>query len=139
MRHVDCSVRSFSLLPTNTPANRRRGAVSAMVIVVLLVLSGMIAAQVRVTIMERRQMRREFEYQQVERLAEAGILLLNSRATESEWSGTMWDIPPGQIHQTNSGNVQIRLLPDRSWTVIARYPANTENPFQVTRTGKLKP
>ncbi len=148
MRHVasraPLSKPAITLLSTfassiNATVTNRVGAVSAMVIVVLLVLAGMIAAQVRVTIMERRQMRHEFEYQQVERLAEAGVLLVNSKASEPEWSGTTWEIPSGQIHQTNSGTVQISIQPDRTWTVTARYPANTEYPFQVTRTGKLKP
>ncbi len=54
----------------------RRGAVSAMVIVVLLILLGMLVAHVRLTLNERRQMQNELHYQQTLELAKAVVLLV---------------------------------------------------------------
>lgn len=117
----------------------RRGAVSAMVIVVLLILLGMLVAHVRLTLNERRQMQNELQYQQTLELAKAGVLLVKSHQDDPAWTGMRWEVGAGQIHQTNHGVVEITVRPDRTWKVTARYPLNAAYPFQVTQSGKLSP
>ena len=117
----------------------RRGAASIVAIAVLVILAGIMAQQVRRVLMERRQMRNEVTYLQTEKLAEAGLLLAQtSKSKDPAWLGRTWNLPPGAIHQTNSAAVVITVQDD-SYTVVARYPANAEIPFQVTRTRKLIP
>ncbi|RLT08692.1 MAG: hypothetical protein DWI22_07490 [Planctomycetota bacterium] len=120
-------------------AAQRRGAASIVVIAVLVILAGIMAQQVRRVLMERRQMRNEVAYLQTEKLADAGLLLAQkSKSKDPAWLGLTWNLPPGSIHQTNSAEVVITVQDD-SCTVVARYPANAEIPFQVTRTRKLAP
>jgi type II secretory pathway component PulK len=120
-------------------AAQRRGAASIVAIAVLVILAGIMAQQVRRVLMERRQMRNEVAYLQTEKLADAGLLLAQkSKSKDPAWLGLTWNLPPGSIHQTNSAEVVITVQDD-SCTVVARYPANAEIPFQVTRTRKLAP
>ena len=120
-------------------AATRRGAASIVAIAVLVILAGIMAQQVRRVLMERRQMRNEVAYLQTEKLSEAGLLLAQkSKSKDPAWMGLTWNLPPGAIHQTNSAEVVITVQDD-SYTVVARYPANAEIPFQVTRTRKLAP
>ncbi len=124
--------------PTHVAAHRR-GAASIVAIAVLVVLSGIMAQQVRRVVMERRQMRNEVTFLQAEKLADAGLLLAQkSKSKDPAWIGLIWNLPAGAIHQTNSAEVVITVQVD-SCTVVARYPANAEIPFQVTRTRKLAP
>jgi type II secretory pathway pseudopilin PulG len=117
----------------------RRGAASIVAIAVLVILAGIMAQQVRRVLMERRQMRNEVNYLQTEKLVDAGFMLAQkSKSIDSAWMGLTWNLPPGAIHQTNSGEVLITVQGD-SCTVVARYPANAEIPFQVTRTRKMAP
>ena len=126
-------------LTENSLAAGRRGAASIVALAVLVILAGIMAQQVRRVLMERRQMRNEIAYLQTEKLAEAGLTIAQkSISKDPEWIGLTWNLPPGEIHQTNSAEVVITLKDD-SWTVVARYPANAEIPFQVTRTRKLAP
>ena len=121
------------------PTAIRRGAASIVAIAVLVILAGIMAQQTRRVLMERRQMRNETAYLQAEKLADAGVLLAeNSRFKDPAWTGLTWNLPPGSIHQTNSAEVVIAVQDD-SCTVVARYPANADIPFQVTRTRKLTP
>ena len=118
---------------------RHRRLVIPVALVTLLVLAGMLGQHVRRVLMERRQFRQEVLNLQAEKLAEAGIeLAVSSRQQDPVWSGITWNLPAGTIHQTNSAEVVIRMQDD-TCTVVARYPANIEIPFQVTRTRKLKP
>lgn len=118
-------------------SRRRSAVVTVMVLVVLLLLSGMVVAFVRRAIVDRRQMRNEFEHQQAIQLADAGVdVLRHSSQASSDYAGETWEILAGTIHQTNTGKVVISVK-DQAATVTARYPANAENPFQVTRTVRL--
>lgn len=117
----------------------RRGAASIVALAVLAIFAGVMAQQTRRVLMERRQIRNEVAYLQTEKLADAGMLLARkSKADDAAWMGLTWNLPAGAIHQTNSAVVVITVQED-SCTVVARYPSNTEIPFQVTRTRKLTP
>ena len=116
---------------------RRSAIVTVMVLVVLLLLSGMIAAFIRRAVGDRRQMRSQFYQQQTQQLVEAGIQLAREKSVDASYTGEEWKVPSGLIHQTNSGFVGISLDGETA-TVVARYPANSENPHQITRTVRLQ-
>lgn len=134
MRLRHAPILSNAALPSN-----RRGAVTIVALLTLLILAGMLGQHVRRVLMERRQFRQEVLHLQAEKLAAAGIELASSSwQKDPTWSGTTWKLPEGTIHQTNSAEVVIRLQ-DETCTVVARYPANADIPFQVTRTRKMTP
>ena len=136
MKLEPSSIISTHPIPVVAP---RCGAASIVAIAVLVVLAGIMAQQVRRVLMERRQMRNEVAYLQTEKLADAGQMLAQkSKSKDPAWRGFTWILPPGSIHQTNSAEVMITVQED-SCTVVARYPANAEIPFQVTRTRKMAP
>lgn len=115
----------------------RRGAVTVVALVVLVVLAGILGQHARRVLMERRQFRQETLHLQAEKLAEAGLEMARSaRQKDPAWSGVLWNLPPGTIHKTNSAEVTIQVQ-DETCTVVARYPANSDLPFKVTRTRKL--
>ena len=118
---------------------RRRGSVTIVALVTLLILSALLAQYTRRVLMERRQFRQEILHQQAEKLADAGMQHAeDSRKQDPAWQGLTWNLPVGTIHQTNSAEVVIRMQDD-TCTVVARYPANNDIPYQVTRTRKMKP
>ncbi len=136
MRHPNKTTTTFR--PKLAPL-QRRGAASIVAVAVLVVLAGIMAQQIRRVLMERRQMRDEVTHMQAKKLAEAGLLLAAQAVKKDpQWTGMTWTQAPGAIHQTNSAEVVISVQ-EHSCTVVARYPANAEIPFQVTRTGKLSP
>lgn len=117
----------------------RRGAVTIVALVVLMILAGLIAQQVGRALSDRRHSRQQVLHLQTEKLAEAGLeLAATSYTADPAWTGTTWKVPAGLIHQTNSAEVTIKVQ-DGTCTVVSRYPANNEIPFQVTRTRKLTP
>lgn len=143
MKRCSCAVFSIPCSRSCLPADRRRlasrsGAVSAMILVVLIVLSGMVASQVKMILTESRQSRKELDYLQTEHLANAGILLADmQRQRDREWKGTVWEVPAGEIHQTNSARVTITVLQDNEIQVVAEYPSNAPAVNKVTRIRKL--
>ena len=138
-RNMKFEAGSINSMNMHDGLSARRGAASIVAIAVLVILAGIMAQQTRRVLMERRQMRNETAYLQAEKLADAGVLLAeNSRFKDPAWTGLTWNLPPGSIHQTNSAEVVIAVQDD-SCTVVARYPANADIPFQVTRTRKLTP
>jgi len=123
----------------HSATTRRRGAVTIVAMVVLMILAGLIAQQVSRALSDRRHSRQQVLHLQAEKLADAGLALAaTSFAADLAWTGTTWKVPAGHVHQTNSAEVTIRVQ-DGICTVVSRYPANTETPFQVTRTRKLTP
>ena len=117
----------------------RRGAVTIVALVVLMILAGLIAQQVSRALSDRRHSRQQVLHLQTEKLADAGLdLAATAHAADPAWTGTTWKVPAGVIHQTNSAEVTIKVQ-DATCTVVSHYPANTEIPFQVTRTRKLTP
>lgn len=117
----------------------RRGAVTIVALVVLMILAGLIAQQVSRALSDRRHSRQQVLHLQTEKLAEAGLkLAATSHAADPAWTGTTWKVPAGVIHQTNSAEVTINVQ-DGTCTVVSRYPTNNDIPFQVTRTRKLTP
>ncbi|MEZ6124841.1 MAG: hypothetical protein R3C49_16965 [Planctomycetaceae bacterium] len=116
----------------------RRGSVSALLVVVLLLMMGLVVQLTQRSLTDRRQMRREFLQQQAQQLAQAGVLRVRQlKAAQQDFSGDVWELPPGVLHETNSGQVTI-TVDGNSATVVARYPANSPLPVQVTRTIALK-
>lgn len=138
-------MRTTAMLPAaqaDRPSRRsqhcRRGAISAMVIVVLVLLSVLAAAQIQRVVKERRQMRTEIEYLQTQQLAEAGLVRAESaRKLSAEYQGETWEVPPGVIHQTKSAQVVIRFTDTGECSSTARYPIHSETPLQVTRFRRL--
>ncbi len=127
------------LISSSITGQSRRGAVTIVALVVLMILAGLIAQQVGRALSDRRHSRQQVLHLQTEKLAEAGLdLAAASFATDPAWTGFTWKIPAGGIHQTNTAEVTIRVQ-DGTCTVVSRYPANNEIPFQVTRTRKLTP
>ena len=122
-----------------THNNGRRGAVTVVALVVLVILAAMLAQHVRRVVSDRRQFRQDTLHMQAEKLAEAGLLMATSaRQKDPAWSGFTWDLPAGTIHQTNTAEVTIQMQ-DEVCTVVARYPANSNIPFKVTHIRKLTP
>ena len=131
--------QSFHEEMQHSATPRRRGAVTIVAMVVLMILAGLIAQQVSRALSDRRHSRQQVLHLQTEKLADAGLFLAaTSYAADPAWTGTTWKIPVGSIHQTNSAEVTIRVQ-EGNCTVVSRYPANTEIPFQVTRTRTLTP
>ncbi|MFN8707783.1 MAG: hypothetical protein ACK526_19270 [Planctomyces sp.] len=130
-----CSIWS----PLSKPGSRR-GAITTIVLVILLLISGMIATMVRRVIIERRSLRNEIDYLQAEKLADAGLTLATQHLNQNpEWRGLRREFSQGLIHQTKSGELQIIISEQKEMTVTARYPTNVKIPFQVTRTRKIEP
>lgn len=118
-------------------AKRRRAVVTVMVLVVLMLMAGILAQLVRRAVADRRQIRQESFHQQTIELAFAGVIRVTAKhRSDGEYSGEIWNVPAGQIHQTNSGQVEISIDGD-SAVIVARYPSNLEHPVQVTKTVSL--
>ena len=127
------------LMLSNMAGQSRRGAVTIVALVVLMILAGLIAQQVSRALSDRRHSRQQVLHLQTEKLAEAGLTLAAaSYSTDPAWTGTTWNVPAGSIHQTNTAEVTIKVQ-GGTCTVVSRYPANTDIPFKVTRTRKLTP
>ncbi len=138
MRHgrVRSEIRHCKKQHSGQPACR--GFVSVLVLLVLLLLFGLVASQVQRVLKDRRQTRSEQHYLQTKYLASAGLLRADSaKKHQPDYTGEIWNIPPGEIHQTNSASVQIEVSADGVCKVVASYPANTERPNRVTRIRKL--
>ena len=127
------------LMLSGMAGQSRRGAVTIVALVVLMILAGLIAQQVSRALSDRRHSRQQVLHLQTEKLAEAGLkLAATSHAADPAWTGTTWKVPAGVIHQTNSAEVMITVQ-DGTCTVVSRYPTNNDIPFQVTRTRKSTP
>jgi hypothetical protein len=127
------------LMSSGMAGPSRRGAVTIVALVVLMILAGLIAQQVSRALSDRRHSRQQVLHMQTEKLAAAGLdLAATSHAADPTWTGMTWKIPAGSIHQTNTAEVTIKGQ-DGTCTVVSRYPANNEIPYQVTRTRKLTP
>lgn len=134
-------MKSSNILPNSSPSTSRqhRGIVTVMVIVVLMLMSGLILAFVQRALSDRRQVRLELEYRQAVQVAMAGVQRARvQRSNNRDYDGEVWTIPAGRIHQTNSAEVTIRVSGSQA-EVIARYPAEQDIPFQVTRKVLLLP
>ncbi|MFN9977706.1 MAG: hypothetical protein ACK58T_48145, partial [Phycisphaerae bacterium] len=128
-----------SIRPPQSNPESCRGAITTIVLVILLLISGIIATMVRRVIIERRSLRNEIDYLQAEKLADAGLTLATQHLNQNpEWCGLRREFSQGLIHQTKSGELQIIVSEQKEMTVTARYPANEKIPFQVTRTRKIE-
>ncbi|MEO1984363.1 MAG: hypothetical protein ABGZ24_27925, partial [Fuerstiella sp.] len=134
------------LTPCSRPKsrNRRHAAVIVMVLLILMLMSGLVAQFFRRAMADRRQTRNEIQHQQAIQLTLAAEQLLAKRlAADTNYKGETWDHPAGILHQTNTGSVVISVTDpstdDRSATLTARYPANADLPFKVTRIVRLSP
>lgn len=111
-----------------TTTKRRSGVVTAVVVVALIFLSGLVVEFARRAINDRRQIRQELLQVQTRELARAGVLRVSQNQTAKN---DRWEIAPGTIHQTNSAIVEISVT-DTDATVTATYPSNLDHPIQVT-------
>jgi len=116
----------------------RRGTVTVLVLVVILIGSVMIAQLVRRALLDARQTANNLLHLQTQELADAGEYRAQQSWRDSqEWAGETWKLPPGKMHQTNEGEVVITVV-DNVATITARYPVNFSNPIQITRKVSLK-
>lgn len=116
---------------------RRRAVVTVMVLLVLMLMAGILAQLVRRAVTDRRQIRQESYQQQTIELAFAGVSrFVQKRSASADYSGEVWNVPAGLIHQTNSGQVKISI-DGASAVIVARYPSNLEHPVQITKTVSL--
>ena len=124
--------------------HRRHAAIIVMVLLILMIMSGLVAQFFRRAITDRRQVRNEFQHQQAIQLTLAAEQLLSERlAADADYKGETWHHPAGVLHQTNTASIVISIAntvtDDRIATLTARYPANVDLPFKVTRTVRLSP
>ncbi len=131
-------IRNRSPVYSSAPPGRR-AIVTVMVLVVLMLMSGLIAAFVRRAVADRQQMKQELEYRQTVELSAAGVLRAKLRmAADDGYKGESWQVAEDVIHETKFGVVEISVS-DNVATVTAQYPTNREIPFKVTRTVRLSP
>ena len=89
-------------------SHRRHGAIIVMVLLILMIMSGLVAQFFRRAIIDRRQVRDEFQHQQAIQLTLAAEQLLTKRlAADADYKGETWDHPAGILHQTNTASVVI--------------------------------
>ena len=131
-------MRRWNLLQLASPTSHpRKGGIAVVAMVVLLVSSLLITQYIRRAVNDRNHVKAEVERLQALSLADAGVALAEKAILKDPaWTGTQWDLPPGTLHQTKSGSVVISVS-DGSCTVIARYPANSSSPVQITRKVSL--
>ena len=115
----------------------RRGIVTVLVIVILIMITAMTAELVRRTMTDRRQVRREHELQQAVQLAESGLLIAENRlAADPEYSDQTIEFPAGALHASHTGQLRISVK-DNLVKATARYPDQSDSPVQITRTRKV--
>lgn len=110
---------------------RRTGAILATVLVALLVVM-MLGAALTNAFLARRQLVRESEWQQQGFwLAESAMQRAAHRlATEPDYAGDTWNLPPDQINGTRAGVASIRIeavsepQPGHRIIVDASYPSD---------------
>lgn len=130
--------RSSRVCRLHYGSSNRKATVSVMVMLVLLLLMGLIVSQVRRVLGDHRQVNKDLYHLQAEHLAFAGLQKAAAAWTaQDSYTGEQWLIPPGTVHQTNTGSVLISVSADGQCQVVSRYPTNHEIPFQVTRTQRL--
>lgn len=120
-------------------SSRRRGTVTVVVAVLLMLILGMVAEYTRKAVGDRRQIRVQQQQQQTRELAQAGLLRLQQRRLQNaDYAGESWQVPAGFIHQTNSASVTISVQDDTA-RIVARYPLEADFPQQMTLVVKLQP
>ena len=119
------------------PTYPRRAIVTVMVLVVLMLMSGLVAAFVRRAVSDRRQMYRELDHRQTILLAVAGLDRARRKSkADASYVEESWQIAAGEFNQTKSGVVAISIKNGVA-TATASYPTEYEIPFKVTRTVRL--
>lgn len=120
-------------LSVRRPTSRRRGVVTVMVLVVLILLGGLLTQLVRRAVTEHRQSRRELHQRQAMLLADAGLLrAARQLGQDASYTGEVWTPDMTLVHARNTAEVNISRDGDQ-WLVVASYPHNAEYPIRVTR------
>jgi hypothetical protein len=110
-------------------------------LIVVLLISGMVAAALRV----RRQLHSERNVRQCELLVDAGASRAAHRlAAEDDYTGETWDLPAETLVNRGDGRVEIEVPSgERSegWIVrvVAEYPTGNRLSIRRTRTFKIEP
>jgi len=121
----------------HTHPGHRRGVVVVLAIVVIMICSGVMAQLARRALLDRRQAEENLLLMQTQELAQAGIRRAKVAVNKAPgWTGETWALAAGQIHQTNEGEVVIKVI-DQRVTVVARYPVNHPNPVKITRSTSI--
>lgn len=111
----------------------RRGVVTVMVLVVLILLGGLLTQLVRRVVTEHRQTRRELHHCQAVQLAEAGLLRAGAQLrNDPNYTGETWQPDMSDVHPTHTALIRISIEGDQ-WLVVASYPHNLDFPSRVTR------
>ena len=117
----------------------RRGSVVILALVSLLLVSALIAQQVQRVLADRRNEQTQLFRLQTEKLADTAYRYAVARLRdEPQWAGTTCNLPAGTIHQTNSAAIQITVQ-QTTLIVTARYPVESAQTCQITRTGSITP
>lgn len=122
--------RSLSKQASSFP---RRGVVTVMVLVVLILLGGLLTQLVQRAVTGHRQSRRELHQRQATLLADAGLLrAVALRQQDPSYTGEVWTPDMTSVHSRNTAEVNISRDGDE-WLVVASYPHNVDFPVRVTR------
>lgn len=117
----------------------RRGSVVILALVSLLLVSALMAQQVQRVLADRRNEQTQLFRLQTEKLADSAFRYAAARLRDDpQWVGDSWNLPAGTIHQTNSAAIQI-TVDQTTLIVTARYPVESAQTCQITRTGSITP
>ena len=132
------STSQLKLNRKSTGVRHRRGVVLICVVVCLSVVTMMLGAMLKTTLLTQRQLRVERNLRQAEWLLQAGLERAAFRlAQEPDYQGETWQLDAAQIVGPDAGQVTIevtREFPDDIATVrvVAQYPL--DSPYAIQRS-----
>lgn len=128
-------------------ARSRRGAILVITMVVLLLLSMLSAALLRLVLAERGRVRQEQFSRQVDLLVGAGRGRALARLkADPAWQGETWKIAAAELGGTHAAEVTIAVKKSEQTNpgdkaialeVKAAYPSDVQRPVQRTRVFSL--
>jgi len=120
---------------TGNFSDSRRGAVLAVAMVSLLLISAIVGHQAVRVVRELRQQRIETIRLQTEKLAEAGLSYARRKLQQdAAWKGGNWIVPAEILTTPESAQVSVRIESGRI-TVHAHLPTGTGPGCRITRSG----
>ncbi|WP_435016124.1 hypothetical protein TA3x_003684 [Tundrisphaera sp. TA3] len=128
-----------------TAHRSRRGLVSAVVLVTLLVIGIIGAGLLRAALSRRGEAMAEERKLQAESLAEAGLGRAAARLdADPNFAGETWDVPASDLGGRGAGRVAIRVEPiadapnRRTVSVQAEYPAGSTYRARRSRSAAIE-
>ncbi len=121
-------------------APRRRGAITVLVLVCLVIIAAMSAQLLRITLAERARQQREERTLQAEWLVESGLeRAANRLSSDLGYSGETWEISSTDLGGRHSGHVTIQVQTpasqpkQRRVEVRAAYPHDEAEPSRLSK------